>query len=86
MQPVARHSDHISHGGSITGACSPSTRADGLAVARLNDTVTCNIHSTQHIVSASTIRLADGLGVARLGDLISCGATITTGSPSTETD
>lgn len=80
MAKVARLGDEISHGGNITSA-SPNTWANGIKVARLNDTVHCNIHGDQTITSASTKAFANTRGIARLGDSISCGAVISTASP-----
>jgi uncharacterized Zn-binding protein involved in type VI secretion len=79
---VARQGDPLSRGGTITGACSPNVTANGLAVARLGDTVTCAIHGAQTITSASGSVTVNGLGVARVGDTLSCGDTISGGSPS----
>lgn len=78
----ARVGDAISHGGAITSG-SPNVFVNVLAVARLGDSVTCDIHGSQTITSASLISRANFLGIARVGDSVSCGATITTGSPNT---
>lgn len=84
MAKAARVGDATSHGGAIS-AGSPTTKVDGLAVARLGDAVTCPLHAgAQTITSASSIAKADGIGIARVGDSISCGATISAGSPTTE--
>ena len=80
MAKVARLDDTISHGGKITSA-SPNSWANGIKIARLNDTVQCDIHGEQTISSASTKAFANSRGIARLGDSISCGATITSASP-----
>lgn len=79
MPGVARLGDTITHGGAITGA-SPDTSANGIRVARLGDTVECDVHGEQTITSASTTVKANGKGVARLGDSVSCGATISSAS------
>lgn len=84
MAKLARVGDATSHGGAIS-AGSPTAKADGLAVARLGDAVTCPIHSgAQTITSASSAVKADGIYVARVGDSVSCGATISAGSPTVE--
>lgn len=77
---VARLGDAISHGGNITSA-SPNTWANGIKVARLNDSVLCLRHGPQAISSASTTVKANNRGVARLGDSITCGAVISSASP-----
>ncbi len=79
-RPIARQTDSISHGGSITSGAA-HTNCNGLPVARSGDAVNCAIHGAQTIGSGSSISLNEGSGVARLGDAISCGATITSGSP-----
>lgn len=80
--PVARVTDTISHGGAITSG-SPTVFVNLLAVARLGDSATCDIHGSVTITSASVISLANSIGIARVGDSLSCGATITSGSPNT---
>jgi len=57
--------------GTITSG-SPDTHADGLDVARLNDSVIhdCPHCGTGYIASASGTVTANGLGVARLGDTV----------------
>lgn len=79
---IARVTDTISHGGSIV-AGSPTVQVNDLAVARLGDSVICDIHGSQVISSASDNLYADGIAVARIGDSISCGAVISSGSPDT---
>ena len=81
MPAIARTTDTISHGGIITGG-SPTTKADGKAIARIGDNAQCSIHGAQIISSGSSTVKADNKFVARIGDNISCGATITSGSPS----
>lgn len=81
MQPVARLGDRISHGGQITSA-SPDVKADGIGVARVNDTASCAVHGTVTITTGSpTGRKANGRAIARVTSQCSCGATIVTGSP-----
>ena len=58
--------------GTITGH-SPDTFANGIEVARLNDSVehSCPHCGTGHVSSASGDVKANGIGVARLGDSVS---------------
>jgi uncharacterized Zn-binding protein involved in type VI secretion len=79
-QPVARVGDPGSHGGALASG-SPTTFADGRAVARIGDTLNCARHGAQPMVGGSSVLCADGKGVCRVGDAAACGATITAGSP-----
>lgn len=83
MPALARVTDTHSHGGSITSGSSVVTD-NGLAVARIGDSITCPIHGMQTIVSGSSTVTADGRYVAIVGSICSCGATVTTGSSITE--
>jgi uncharacterized Zn-binding protein involved in type VI secretion len=80
MGGVARLGDQISHGGNITSASSDVT-IDGIGVARIGDSATCNIHGNVTITGGSSTVETDGMGTARIGDQLSCGAIITGGSP-----
>lgn len=77
---IARKTDTLSHGGSITGACSPTWKCNGLPVARVTDTATCALHGAVTITTGSPNWTCDGLAVARIGSLCSCGALINSGS------
>ena len=84
MSQVARvtdtHQGICSHGlpccpHNVTGMIvqgSPSTNANGFAVARLNDAVehNCPHCGTGYVSSCSSVVFADGIGVARLGDSV----------------
>jgi uncharacterized Zn-binding protein involved in type VI secretion len=83
MAKAARVTDPTSHGGAIT-AGSPTVKVDGLAVARDGDAISCPIHGAGTITSGSPVAKADGIAIARVGDSTSCGATISSGSPTTE--
>lgn len=85
MPKVARVGDTSDHGGHIV-AGSPTTFADGIAVARIGDDHYCPIpgHGTTPIVSTpNTNTKADGLLVAVVGAEADCGAIINVGSPTT---
>jgi uncharacterized Zn-binding protein involved in type VI secretion len=86
MQPVARHGDPSSHGGTITGACSPTFKCDGIAVARTGDAHTCPIpgHGTTALTGSSEATADGGLRIVRVGDTAGCGAAITSGSPTVQ--
>lgn len=81
MPMVARLGDPSNHGGTIISA-SPTTFADGKAVARAGDLHSCPIqgHGITPLSSAA-VTLADGKRVVRVGDTAACGAVITSGSP-----
>lgn len=79
-QPVARVSDPISHGGQVTSG-SARHLANGLRVARVDDTALCTIHGTVTITTGNDHWQIGGKSVARVGSQCSCGATITSGSP-----
>lgn len=72
---VALLGDTSSHGGAVTSA-SPSTKVEGIAVARVGDSFVCPIHGGQTITSGSPRWKAEGRPVARTGSSISCGATL----------
>lgn len=79
MPRVARITDTGSHGGVIiTG--SGTTKADGLAVARVGDIYDCPEHGPNPITAGSGGYSVDGAKVARVGDTTQCGAVITSGS------
>ena len=64
---------------------SPDTNANGLPVARLNDSIehNCPHCGTGHVSSCSSTVKANGIGVARLGDSVTYpggGGTITIAS------
>jgi uncharacterized Zn-binding protein involved in type VI secretion len=82
---TARVGDPISHGGTIqTGS---TTRfIDGKGVARIGDTVMCDIHDETEITTGSSDVLVDGVGVAYVGSLTACGATIQDGDATVLTD
>jgi uncharacterized Zn-binding protein involved in type VI secretion len=74
--------DSASHGGSLIGPGSPSTRIDGgIKVCRVGDIYACPVHGPNPINSGSGITKVDGAALARVGDSTACGATITSGSP-----
>jgi uncharacterized Zn-binding protein involved in type VI secretion len=77
---VARIGDPISHGGQVTSG-SPNTYANGIKVARVDDTVSCIIHGTQTITSGNNDWPVNGKPIARVTSTCSCGASITDGSP-----
>lgn len=79
MPGVARLGDSISHGGRIISA-SGDTFADGLAVARIGDSVMCDKHGLTHIVNGAEGTTTNKLQTARVGDSTACGATIVEGS------
>lgn len=81
MPFVCRVGDTSTHGGTVqTG--SPDVRANGLAVARINDTFLCPIHGATPIVSTPvTNDRANGRLIAAIGAQTQCGAVLTTGSP-----
>jgi len=82
MDNIARIGDTISHGGSIISS-SENCATNERGIARIGDTVICDIHGTQTIIGGSNNVECNGLSIARIGDLISCGATITSGSEDT---
>lgn len=80
---VARVGDPCTHGATITEGSS-SRFANGKAVARLGDKVTCPQHGQTTIVSdCSTTSFADNKAVAVVGSKCACGAVVTAGSPDT---
>ena len=82
MQEIARVGDRISHGGEIVTG-SNKCEVNNRPVARVGDTVECDIHGTQTIVAGSSNLVDENRDVARIGDLVSCGAVIVTGSEDT---
>ncbi|MHB0998221.1 MAG: PAAR domain-containing protein [Armatimonadota bacterium] len=83
MPKVARVGDSTSHGGSITSGAAFSF-ANGQAIARIGDSVSCPEHGDGTIVSGSDSVSVEGSPVARVGDSTSCGASITSGSSDVE--
>lgn len=84
---VGDHSDHVYNGqhGIIIGPCSPSTFADGIAVARIGDKHSCPIpnHGVTALVSSPATHVdVDGNVIVVIGAKAQCGATIIEGSPS----
>lgn len=90
MSQIARigdTSDHIWNGehGVIIGPGSTSTHVDGINIARVGDQHKCPIpnHGTTNIVSSLAVNCDDsGNIIAVVGAKTGCGATIITGSPS----
>jgi len=80
LEPVARETDTISHGGNLLTPSQTIVQADDLYVACIDDPAHCDIHGSVTISSGSSINSISGKAVARVTDSISCGATITTGS------
>lgn len=98
-QPVARIGDTVTIGCSVHGTVSgtlqtgsPTTKADGIAVCRLNDTGVLSCGHPFKVISSSAVSSADGIHIARVTDQvqITSGAsgtgTIVTGSPTTSSN
>lgn len=83
MPAVARHGDPC--GGTII-ATAIHTNVNGLAIARLGDSITphgTGAHAAATLIEASSTVFAEGIRVCRVGDAASCGHTISAGSPNT---
>ena len=79
LNQIARLGDSGSHGGSISTA-STVVYADGIGIARDQDTYSCAIHGDNPLISGSNGVYVDGRLVIRVGDSASCGAVINSGS------
>lgn len=75
MPKIAHLGDPISHGGSVIEG-SDDVFADGRAVARVGDKVSCRRHRNSVIISGSSTVFVNGRAVAVDGSKCSCGATI----------
>ena len=75
MPLVIRLGDTADHGGAVTTS-SADYKAEGIFVARVSDTFTCNIHGPNPIVEGSAKHFDKGLRVARHGDHTACGAAL----------
>ena len=75
MPLVIRLGDTADHGGAVTTS-SADYKAEGIFVARVGDTFTCNIHGPNAIVEGSAKHLNNGKKVARHGDHTACGAAL----------
>lgn len=75
MPAIAHLGDALSHGGAVIEA-SGTVFADGRAVARIGDRVSCAQHGLQRIVSGAESVVTNGRGTAIDGSRCSCGARV----------
>lgn len=79
MKGVARKGDKLSKGGEIVSA-SGDVQSDGIAVARVGDTVNCKVHGVKKIAGGASTVASNQKATARIGDKTTCGCEIIGGS------
>lgn len=82
--PIARVTDTLDSGGTITGSLCPNILVDGLPVATIGAPTFCPVigHGAGTIVETPVKNVyANGMKVAVIGAVASCGHTVVSGAP-----